>query len=156
MEKIILNTAEHGEMLVELIRSGAYIPLCVTGTSMRPTLKPERDVVWLKACTPDDLTRGRILLFRRLDGSFILHRIRRRLSDGRLIMNGDAQAWCETISPERAVAVVEEMEIRGKRISYKSVPLRLWDFLWYPTRPLRPLIFRLRGAIKSRCPKRDA
>lgn len=148
MEKIILNAAEHGDLLVDLIRSGGYVPLCVTGTSMLPLLHPEQDVVWLKACTPDMLRRGRILLFRRPDGAFILHRIRKCLPDGRLLMNGDAQTWCETISPDCAVAVVKELTVRGKRIPYDLPRLRCWDTLWYPTRPLRPLLFRLRAAVK--------
>ena len=155
MKKIILDAVEYGDLLADVVQSGGYLPLCVTGTSMCPTLKPERDVVWLRACTPNDLTRGRILLFRRQDGTFILHRIRKRLPDGRLIMNGDAQSWCETISPEYAIAVVEEMEIKGKRIPHKSVSLLLWDNFWYPTRSLRPLIFRIGTAIRSRFSMRD-
>lgn len=155
MEKIRLNAAEHGDLLVDLIRSGGYIPLCVTGTSMQPLLHSEQDIVWLKACTPDMLRRGRILLFRRADGAFILHRIRKCLPDGRLLMNGDAQDWCEIISAECAIAVAEELTLCGKRMPYHHFGLWLFDALWYPTRPLRPLFFRLRAAFLKSCLKKD-
>lgn len=149
METIILDAAKHGDTLVELIRSGGYVPLGVTGNSMMPLLHSGRDIVWLKACTPDVLTRGRIILFRRADGSFILHRIRKCMADGTLKMNGDAQTWCEIISRDNAVAVVEELMLRGKRISCRAPSLRIWDALWFPTRPIRPLLFRLYSSVKS-------
>lgn len=149
MEKIILNAAEHGDMLVDILRCGGYIPLSVTGISMMPLLRPERDIVWLKAWAPGTLKPGRILLFRRSDGSFILHRIRRVYADGRILMNGDAQRWCEITDEAHAVAVAWEITRGGRRMPCTAWRLRLWDLLWYPTRPLRPALFRLNTLIKS-------
>lgn len=149
MEKIVLDTVRHGDDFAALIQSGGYVPLEITGTSMMPLLRPARDVVWLKASAPEMLKRGRILLFRRPDGSFILHRIRRCRPDGRLMMNGDAQRWCEIISPDAVVAIVEELTIRGRRISWCAPLLRFWDALWYPTRPFRPMLIRIYSGIKS-------
>lgn len=135
------------EALLTLLDSGEDIPLTVTGTSMSPLMKDGRTVVTLSK----DYTakRGRILLFRRLDGSFVLHRVRRILPDGSLVMNGDAQNWCEVIRPSQALAAVTHINNGKKKIRYDSPLLRIWDFLWYFTRPIRPQLFRFFGIFKG-------
>lgn len=145
---ILLDARKDGDRLVELLRDGSILPLSVTGYSMLPLLKPGRDVVWLKACSPDELKPGQILFFRRPDGHFILHRIREIDADGNLIMNGDAQTWTEKIPPSAAVAVVHRITRNGKLLSPDSTGMKLWDAVWYPTKPLRPAIFRCYTNVK--------
>lgn len=145
---LLLDAEQDGDALVELLRTGTILPLTVTGTSMLPLLKPGRDVVWLKSCTPDELRAGQILFFRRPDGHFILHRIRKIDKNGIITMNGDAQTWTEQIPPSSAVAIVHTITRNGRKISCDNAGLRLWDALWYPTRPFRPAIFRCYSAVK--------
>ncbi|MBQ8513402.1 MAG: S24/S26 family peptidase [Clostridia bacterium] len=145
---ILLDAQKDGDRLVELLRDGSILPLTVTGYSMIPLLKPGRDVVWLRACTPDELKPGRILFFRRPDGHFILHRIRAVDDDGCLIMNGDAQTWTEKIPPSAAVAVVHAITRNGRKLSPGSIGMKLWDAVWYPTRPIRPALFRCYTTVK--------
>lgn len=153
LSSIVLDTEKHGDALIALIRQGGYVPLRITGSSMSPFLRPNRDTVWLKAYDPEKTKIGQILFFRRPDGAFVLHRVRKCLPDGTLKMNGDAQSWCEIIPRDSVIAAAEEVSVCGKRMSCRAFPIRVWNFLWYPTRAFRPALFRLYAFIKNCFPK---
>ncbi len=155
MEKIEFSTSEISASLEEIISAGGHFTLCVSGSSMNPFLVHGRDFVRLIKCTPQDLKKGRILLFRRDNGELVLHRVMCVLPDGCLVMNGDAQIWCETISPLQVIAAVSEIECKGKIISCKSFKYRTKIFLWQLLFPLRSLIFRVRNKLKRMRKKKD-
>ena len=137
-----LSGTEARSFFPTLLENGGSVPLVVTGSSMLPFLKNKRDTVWLRA--EKKPKRGQILFFQRPDGSFVLHRVRKILSDGTIVVNGDAQSWCEQVSPERALAVVTAFSRSGKKaVPADSFFVRLRDILWYPTRPIRPFLFRV-------------
>ena len=134
----------------EILSAGGRCLLTVTGTSMTPFLRDNRDTVILAAPVPELLTPGRILFFRRRSGAYILHRIRRVEADGRLRMCGDAQTWTESILPDQAIgAVVGIRRESGRILDCGSLSWRLCSALWYPTRPIRPLLFRLWGTLRK-------
>ena len=54
--------------------SGGEFELYPKGTSMLPLILEGRDSVIL-SCLPDELTAGDVVLYRRDDGSYVLHRI---------------------------------------------------------------------------------
>ncbi|MBQ7923002.1 MAG: S24/S26 family peptidase [Clostridia bacterium] len=147
-----LDAFKDGNNLLELLSSGAVIPMIVTGSSMLPFLKDGRDTVLLQKA--DTFKKGQILFFRRRNGFFVLHRIRKIRRDGRILVNGDAQNWCEVVMPEQAAAVVIGFVRNGKTCDADSFLIRLRDALWYPTRPLRPLIFRLASFLRRLFPRR--
>lgn len=149
MEKLIYSSAEFAEIIEDTIKAGGCVPLVVTGNSMNPFLKDGKDTVWLKVCTESDFKRGKILLFRRTDGKIVLHRVRKVLPDGELVMNGDAQYWCENIKKEQAVAVVAFIEKNGKKKSCDSLIYRMRTEAWQILKPLRPYIFRIQRKIKK-------
>ena len=143
MDKLIFPGKAIDSQLTEIISAGGRICLVVTGSSMRPFLKHGRDMVCLRAWEENDIKRGQILLFQRQDQSLVLHRIRKCLPEGKLLMNGDAQAWCETISLNQVVAVVSSIERKGQYLSCDHIWFCFWNWLWYPTRPIRPILFKL-------------
>lgn len=149
MEKLIYSSAEFAEIIEQAIKAGGCVPLVVTGNSMRPFLKDGENTVWLKACTESDYKRGKILLFRRTDGKIVLHRVRKVLRDGELVMNGDAQYWCENIKKEQALAVVTYIEKNGKKKSCNSIIYKIQTEVWQILKPLRPHIFRMHRIIKK-------
>lgn len=129
-----------------ILSSEGAFPLTVTGSSMAPLLKDGRSTVLL---TKDFVPKkGRILLFRRRDGSLILHRVR-KVCESSLIMNGDAQDWCERISPNQVIAAVEYIKIGNKNVKYNAPLLRIWDCLWYPTYPVRRRLFGFISKLKA-------
>ncbi len=150
MKNIVLSSAQFAETFEDIINDGGSVPLVVTGNSMRPFLSHGKDTVWLCACRKEDFRKGKILLFRRENGSLVLHRIKKVLSQGQLEMNGDAQYWCEIIKKEQAVAVVSYIERNGKKISCNSLMYRIKVWIWQVLKPLRPFIFRARRVLKTK------
>lgn len=141
MEKLNCLTAEIAETLEKTINDGGCVSLFVTGNSMNPFLKDGRDTVLLEKPAEKDFVRGRIILFRRESGALILHRIRKVLPDNKLLMNGDAQYWCETVDKSQAIAVVRKIFRDGKEIPCGK------NTLWHILKPLRPFIFRVQRKI---------
>ena len=142
-----IDALTEGDELENVLKSGCEFPLRVTGHSMRPFLKEKRDTVWLISC--DSPKIGQIVLFRRSDGHFVLHRVRKIRKDGSLTVNGDAQTWTETIRKDQVIARVTAVARDGKRKSCGSFSVRLRDALWYPTRPIRPFIFKAYSLIRK-------
>lgn len=155
MEKIEFSTSEISASLEEIISIGGHFTLCVSGSSMNPFLVHGRDCVRLAKCRAQDIKKGRILLYKRNGGELVLHRIKRVLSDGTLVMNGDAQVWCEQIEPEQIIAAVTDIERKGKVVPCSSAGYRAKVFLWQLLFPTRSLIFRVRNKIKRIANKKD-
>lgn len=149
MEKMIFSSAELTELIDITVNKGGSMPLVVTGNSMRPFMRDGKHTVWLEACKDPDYKRGKILFFRRTDGRYVLHRVRKVLPDGELLMNGDAQYWCENIKKEQAVAVVTYIESKGKKISCNSLIYRIIIEIWQLLKPVRPYIFAANRKIKK-------
>lgn len=136
------------DAMEETFHQGGKFPLEITGWSMRPLLRHGRDTVLLEPFCREDTRRGSILLYERHDGHLVLHRVRKCQKDG-YCMNGDAQVPCEFISAEQVRAQASEICRRGRCIPCGAPGMRLWDALWYPTRPLRPLIFQVSHKIRK-------
>lgn len=133
--------------------SRAECPLRVTGHSMRPLLLHGRDMVHIRKYCGEPLRKGDIVLFRRSGGGYVLHRIIRMLRDGRLLMNGDAQVWTETIWPVQIEAVVVGIRRNGKRIAVDCPGYRAAAQLWMRLRALRPFLFRWSRRFHRLCTK---
>lgn len=149
MEKLICSPTEFVGIIEKTISEGGKMPLVVTGNSMRPFLKDGRDIVWLEKCCETDFKKGKILLFRRASGKIVLHRVLKIETDGTLVMNGDAQLWCENIKNDQVLAVVSHIETNGKKISCNSFKYRFRTAIWLFLKPLRPFIFRAYKKLKK-------
>ncbi len=100
----------------EAFSRGATFKLPIKGTSMNPLLYQNRDFVILKSPRLP-LAVGDIPLYRRCDGSFVLHRIVGKDENG-YIMCGDNQFLLEKgITDESIIGVTESLVINGKEIS---------------------------------------
>ena len=127
----------------------------ITGTSMRPLLIAGRDTVTLKKCdTP--LKKGDLPLYRRQDGTFVLHRIVKVEKDGTYTMCGDNQFLKEKgINHNQIIGVVAEITRNGKTFSvgdkkyqiYVNLGLLLLN-IRYPYKRLRYGIHLLKLKIK--------
>ncbi len=149
MEKLICSSTEFVRIIEDTVKKSGSMPLVVTGNSMNPFMKDGRDTVWLEDCKALDYKRGKILLFKREDGKIVLHRVRKVMSDGILVMNGDAQYWCEEIKKEQVLAVVTYIERNGKKTSCNSLTYKIKIELWQLLKPVRPLIFKVQRKIKK-------
>lgn len=143
MDKYVVSTNEIRGTLTELIDSGGYVPVCVSGYSMRPLLRHNKDTVWIRKCPVSGLRRGRIVLYRRTDGRLFLHRIRKIKKDGSVLVNGDAQTFCEVIDVSQIIGAVYETERNGSRLPYDCLKLKCYEKIWYFTKPFRPVLLRV-------------
>lgn len=143
MEKLNCSVEEISDSIENLIAEGATVPLCVSGSSMNPFLISRRDMVYLRKHTENDLRTGSIILFKRINGSLVLHRIKKINSDGSMLLCGDAQTKCEKIEKFQVVACVSEIERKGKKKSPETVYWKTVVFIWEFIAPIRPLFMRL-------------
>lgn len=121
------------------IPDGEEFLLRVTGWSMLPLLFHDRSLVYLKKVSHYTPRKGDVVLFWRMDGSIVLHRVRKVGKDGVLTINGDAQSWTEHIFPTQVMATVTHY-VRFKRdVSVDSAGYRLYRSLWCPLRWIHPL-----------------
>ena len=131
-------------LLRERIDAGQQVRFAPRGISMLPMLRPGRDSVTLSR-SDGRLKKYDIPLYRRRDGSYVLHRVVR--TGESYLCVGDNQIDCERVLPDQIVAVVTSFE-RGGRTRSVSAPgyrlyCRLWPLARFARRALRSLRVRL-------------
>ncbi len=130
----------------ESLKNGDAVALTVTGSSMMPLLKPQRDIVWLEQCDIQQIKKGDILLFERENGKPVLHRVR-KVNNDFLLMNGDALYWNEAIKKTQVVARVKKFKRNKKEFTCESKKVKAWNAVWYITRPVRIVLRKLYSAF---------
>ena len=134
------------------LKKGERSHLIVTGASMHPTLRNCRDRVELIP-PPAQLRKGDLILYQRVSGQYVLHRIVTKPKDGKFCCSGDNQWEPEEVCAQQVIAFVDTYIRGGKRICVSSVGCRLYVWLWVGLFPIRKPILRLRrkiGALKKR------
>lgn len=130
------------EPLLALIGEGQTVPLVISGNSMSPFLVHGRDTVYL-AKIPDRLKRGDMVLFKRPDGNYVLHRIV-RVDGNRFTMNGDSQTWLEEgISRSQILAIVTAVHRKGKLLHKGSFWWLFFRHVWSCLIPYRPKMIQI-------------
>ena len=122
----------------------------ITGTSMRPLLICGRDTVTLRKNT-DKLKKGDLPLYRRKDGTFVLHRVVGSDKNGNYIMCGDNQFLKECgIEESQIIGVVTEITRNGKAFSVDNSKYKLYVKLGllllnvrYPYKRLRYFVSKI-------------
>lgn len=139
--------AELAQLLAVQLENG-IAPLMVTGSSMHPMLRHKRDTVYLTAVS-SPLRRGDLILYRRDNGRYVLHRIVRLLPDGAFICSGDNQYQPERVENGQILAV-EDGFLRGKK-AYASSHwgYRIYVWVWTGLFPVRRPILAVRRCFAS-------
>ena len=148
MTDLTLSSEQLAESLPALLEGNGCAALRVTGYSMRPLLRHNRDVVWIRSRAPK-IRPGQILLYQRFDGKLVLHRVLRILPENRYRMNGDAQVWCEIIHDDQILAEVFEIRRGTRKIRCSGFLFRLKSWVWSLTRPIRPTLFQLGHLLRK-------
>lgn len=120
------------------LQSEGAVIVPVSGTSMQPLLTEGRSSVLLAAYRGEPLKKGDIVLYRRRDGSLILHRIWEITRENRYLLWGDHR-WTldEPVSGDQILAVVQEVFQDGRPMDPASRRYRLYQKLWNKNRILR-------------------
>ena len=134
--------------LLELLEVTESVPLVVSGNSMNPFLAHGRDTVYLSNMK-EPPRRGDMVLYRRHNGDYILHRVY-RVEENEYTMVGDAQNWLETgIRRDQILAVVTAVCRKGKLLRKGCF---WWDFfekVWIRMVPLRRTVLALHTRLKK-------
>lgn len=133
-----------------LVDDGTDVRFTVTGVSMQPMLYNRRDSVVLTACDPMRLGKRQIPLYKRPDGTYVLHRIV-RVGKNTYDMCGDHQWEIERgVDRSSVICVVKGFYRKGVYHSCKEIPYRLYSFFWTLALPFRKFAFGLHRKFKNK------
>lgn len=137
-----VDAQEYMDVLRELIEEGHQVSLLISGSSMSPFLIHHRDTIYFKK--PDrELKVGDMVFYRRGNGKYIMHRIRRIRPEG-FYMIGDAQWEIEgPLQREQIFGLITAVERKGKLIQPGDFWWEFFAKVWLRIIPLRRLIQRI-------------
>ncbi len=102
----------------QAISAGGSVRVRVKGRSMSPFLVDGRDSVFFESLPNHPLRSGDILLYRRRNGRYVMHRLYRVENDGSLTFVGDNQSALEKgIGQDQLIAFVNRCVRGGKEIA---------------------------------------
>lgn len=134
--------------LPELLEAAPSVPLVISGNSMSPFLVHGRDTVYLSR-VDSPLKKGDMILYRRDNGAYILHRIRRAEGD-RYDLVGDAQVLIERgIRADQVIARVTAVRRKGKLLKRGSFWWEFFEKIWLNLIPLRRQIIGAYAGLKK-------
>ena len=126
----------------EILHGGGMCRLQVTGTSMVPFLRSEKDAVILKAFD-NRVKRGDLLFYRRKNGQYILHRVHKLRDDGTYLLCGDNQTVLEPVEPGQVIAAIAAIERKGKQFPPENLLWRVLSGIWMGLFFMRPLLLKI-------------
>lgn len=135
MKQVLLPMEELMPLLQLQMDTCGSAKLTVTGWSMMPMLHNRKDQVVLQPVEGAQ-DKGALILYRRENGQFVLHRILRRRKGG-YVCCGDNQFFTEKVSQEQLLAVVTAFTRKGKQYSVQEKGYRQYVFWWVKLHPLR-------------------
>lgn len=136
-----VKAAELFSLTREIIDQDGHAWITVTGNSMYPFLKGDRDSVELSKTSFKEIKRGDIVLIRRLSGAFVLHRVLKKGKDSFYII-GDAQQWVEgPLTAEQLQAIVTSIKRKTRVIKCNNPLYKAGVFVWMIVIPVRYRIF---------------
>ena len=113
------------------IKELGYAVVPITGTSMLPLLKEGRDLVELEPCSQERLKKGDVVLYKKNDGTLVLHRIIKTENREFFTVLGDHQFKnAERVNKHQIIAVACGFFIKGRYVTEKTRWYRLYKKIW--------------------------
>lgn len=139
-------------LMEEILDKGTSVRFTVTGMSMYPFLRENKDSVELSRRDFQGIHRGDVVFIRRNSGEYILHRVIRKEADC-FFMVGDAQQWIEgPVQPYQLIAVATAVWRLNRKISCNSFRWRFLSLTWLKLLRFRPVIVRTYGFFRRMIP----
>lgn len=141
-----INTNELLDSICELLKEGhSAVAMPVSGGSMCPFLH-SGDTAFLDVS--EDYKKGDIILYKRADNRYILHRIV-KINGDVLFCSGDAQKALERVDKNSVCAKVCHVSHKGKMIVKDSFRWKFYAHIWLFIRPIRPTLLKLSRKYKE-------
>ena len=113
------------------IKELGYAVVPITGTSMLPLLKEGRDLVELEPCSQERLKKGDVVLYKKNDGTLVLHRIIKTENGEFFTVLGDHQFNnAERVNKNQIIAVACGFFIKGRYVTEKTRWYRMYKKIW--------------------------
>ena len=123
------------------IKELGYAVVPITGTSMLPLLKEGRDLVELESCSQERLKKGNVVLYKKNDGTLVLHRIIKTENREFFTVLGDHQFNnAERVNKNQIIAVACGFFIKGRYVNEKTRWYRLYKKIWLCNLNVRRII----------------
>lgn len=135
------------------LRNGKSVKIRTVGTSMRPFLTEDRDVVIIIPYTHQTmrLYRGDIVLFK-IQNSYLLHRVISIKGDHITLCGDNVYHSTENIFTENIIGILHSIIRHSGRITFcKSLIWRTKSFVWISLFPIRRFllcIYRIMQYVK--------
>lgn len=149
MKSLTLPNAIFIGSLFRLLQEGKVVTFTVKGNSMYPFLRNGRDLVKMKKPESDEMTSGRIVLFR-YEGRYLLHRIIKKKGAG-YYLRGDNN-WSfhlEACREEDIRGMVVGVKRNGQEMDCHSWRWRSLSFLWMKTHAARVYLYRFYRCVRN-------
>ena len=123
------------------IKELGYAVVPIKGTSMMPLLKEGRDRVELKPYCHERLKKGDVVLYKKNDGTLVLHRIIKTENGEFFTVLGDHQFNNdERVNNNQIIAVACGFFIKGRYVNEKTRWYRLYKKIWLCNLNVRRII----------------
>ena len=123
------------------IKELGYAVVPITGTSMLPLLKEGIDRVELKPYCHERLKKGDVVLYKKNDGTLVLHRIIKTENGEFFTVLGDHQFKnAERVNKNQIIAVACGFFIKGRYVNEKTRWYRLYKKIWLCNLNVRRII----------------
>ena len=142
------------DVIEEVLASGGEFRMYPKGTSMLPLLVQGKDSVILRRNDSRKVQKHDILLYRRDDGHFVLHRAMKLEKDGTYTMCGDNQTLLETgIRADQIIGYVGAVYKDDRLVAADSLGYRVYVTLWcfMPIRRIVHFARKIFGKAKRFC-----
>ena len=147
-----VSLADIFPVMEEQLKNGGTVVFKPKGISMLPLIRQGIDSVLIKS-PKFPLKKYDIPLFRRKDGSFILHRILKVCNDGTYVVCGDNQTVLEYgVRDEQIIGVVEGIYRDKKFVSVSNFIYKIYSrSLWIRRLWRKSFIRRAVKGVLRRC-----
>ena len=152
MSKILKAKAKDiFNIMEQLFDNGQSAWIVVSGMSMYPFLREDLDMVELTRARFPGIKKGDIVLIKRLNSEFVLHRVAKK-NNSEFYIIGDAQQWLEgPVLENQLKAVVINVKRNNKVISCNSFLLKILVHLWFIVVPIRYKLIRVLHYVEHLC-----
>lgn len=134
-------------IISECINAGRSVEISPRGVSMLPLIREGRDSVVLSPLNRE-IKKYDLPLYRRADGSYVLHRIVDVKKDVYTAIGDNQYVYENGISRDQIIAIVTAIRRDDKLISVESLSYRFYTVFHHATRPVRHFVRRVIGRIR--------
>ena len=130
----------------EVLATNGKLVYRIKGTSMRPMLKQERDVVVIER--PDGLLRRYDIPLYKSGENYVLHRVI-RVRDGSYLIRGDNTEVDEQVPFDAVIGVLTAVSRNGKNLPADRPAFRIYAFFRVLFHPLRRMARQIQRRIRT-------